>query len=299
MASLAVKNLFGVAGKTVAVTGGSRGIGFMIASGFVQNGAHVIITARNADQCAEAAAELNALAASGGGDGDGDQQGSCVALPGDLSTVEGCDAFAAQVADTFSTSRSMEPPALNVLVNNSGTSWGAPLERFPEAGWDKVMDLNVKAPFFLTKACLPLLRAGASPDDPARVINVGSIAGIRGMSTPTYSYDVSKASIHMLTQKLGHDLAHGAGGHAGGGRVTVNAIAPGIVPSAMSNQLQAYATEESLSRSAPLGRQGRASDMAGAALFLASQAGAWITGTTVSVDGGCVALPLPIRDDDH
>jgi len=298
MASLALKSLFGVAGKTVAVTGGSRGIGFMIASGFVQNGAHVVITARSADQCEAAAAELNAMAAASADDGD-QPTGSCVALPGDLSTVDGCDAFAAQVAETFTTSRSMEPPALNVLVNNSGTSWGAPLEKFPEAGWDKIMDLNVKAPFFLTKACLPLLRAGATPDDPARVINVGSIAGIRGMSTPTYSYDVSKASIHMLTQKLGHDLAHGAGGHAGGGRVTVNAIAPGIVPSAMSSQLQAYATEESLSRSAPLGRQGRPADMAGAALFLASEAGAWITGTTVSVDGGCAALPLPIRDDDH
>ena len=292
--SLAVRSLFGVAGKTVAVTGGSRGIGFMIAAGFVQNGAHVIITARNADQCASAAADLNAMAA----DVDG-ETGSCVALPGDLSSVEGCEAFAQQVGDTVSTSRSMEAPALNVLVNNSGTSWGATIESFPEAGWDKVMDLNVKAPFFLTKACLPLLRAGATPDDPARVINVGSIAGIRGMSTPTYSYDVSKASIHMLTQKLGHDLAHGAGGHAGGGRVTVNAIAPGIVPSAMSSQLQAYATEESLTRSNPLGRQGRPADMAGAALFLASEAGAWITGTTVSVDGGAVAHPMQIRDDDH
>lgn len=168
-----------------------------------------------------------------------------------------------------------------MLVNNSGTSWGEPLSSYPDAAWDKVMALNVRACFNTTRAALPLLEAAATAADPSRVVNVGSIAGITPQAWPTYAYDASKAAVHHLTLKLAGELAPR--------RITVNAVAPGVVPSKMSDQLTAYATKDEIARSVPLGRVGSAADMAGAVLYLASRAGAWVSGSTLVVDGGALA----------
>lgn len=269
MEDLQVGSLFGVRDKVVLVTGGATGIGLMIAAGFVANGARVYVASRSLERCDAAAKELDAAG-----------PGRCFALSEDLSTESGCVNLAAQL-------RARED-RLHVLVNNSGTSWGAPLETHSEKGWDKVYALNVKGIFFLTRECLPLLDAGSAPDDPARVINIGSIAGIKPQVFPTFSYDVSKAAVHHLTRKLADELAdrRGKGGHA----VTVNAIAPGYVPSRMSAQLAEYEESKAIAESGiPLRRRGAAGDMAGAALYLASAAGAWVTGVTVPVDGGHLA----------
>lgn len=269
MKDLSVGELFGVEGKTVLVTGGARGIGLMIAAGFVANGARVYIASRSKDACEAAAKQLTA-----------EGPGTCVALSEDLSTEAGC----VNLAKMF---RAREE-RLHVLVNNSGTSWGAPLEKHSERGWDKVYALNVKGIFFLTRELLPALDAGSTTTDPARVINIGSIAGERPQVFPTYAYDASKAAVHHITRKLADELAdrRQKGGHA----ITVNAIAPGYVPSAMSDGLAMYKESEEIAKSGiPLRRKGAPQDMAGAALFLSSNAGAWITGTTVRVDGGFLA----------
>jgi NAD(P)-dependent dehydrogenase (short-subunit alcohol dehydrogenase family) len=269
MRDLSVGELFGVKGKTVIVTGGAKGIGLMIAAGYVANGANVYIASRSKDVCEAAAKKLTQ-----------EGPGTCVALSEDLSTEAGC----VNLAKMF---RAKED-RLHVLVNNSGTSWGAPLEKHSEKGWDKVYALNVKGIYFLTRELLPALDAGSTATDPARVINIGSIAGQRPQVFPTYSYDVSKAAVHHLTHKLADELAdrRQKGGHS----ITVNAIAPGYVPSAMSDSLAMYKESEEIARSGiPLRRKGAPGDMAGAALFLSSNAGAWITGTTVRVDGGFLA----------
>ena len=179
---------------------------------------------------------------------------------------------------------------MSVLVNNSGVSWGEPMDTYPDAAWDKLWNLNVKSIFTLTRALLPLLDAGSSPGDPGRVINVGSIAGIAPQPVPTYAYDASKAAVHMLTKKLAGELADR--GADGGHSITVNAIAPGFVPSRMSAQLLTYASEELISSGIPLGRLGSPEDMGGAASYLASRAGAWVTGSVITVDGGTTSQPL-------
>ncbi|MFE7418077.1 SDR family oxidoreductase [Rhodococcus sp. NPDC057529] len=250
--------LFDVAGKTVLVTGGSRGIGLMIARGFVEAGATVIISSRKADICKQAAEELS-------------QFGHCIAHPADLATDEGIDSLAARTAEIA--------PSLDVLVNNAGATWGAPLDEFPGSGFDKVMAVNVKAVFLLTQKLLPQLRAAASADDPARVINIGSIDGLRVSSSDNFSYAASKAAVHMLTRKEAASLA--------AEHITVNAIAPGLFPTKM----MAHALDDDVARQQvlgriPLHRTGTPEDIAGTAIFLSSRAGAYLTGAVIPVDGG-------------
>lgn len=279
MAHLKAASLFGIAGKVALVTGGSRGIGSMIAKAFVANGAKVYISSRKADQCNQMADSLNEYAASIS------SEGSCHSLPADQGTTEGCLKLVSDLKE--------KEKALHILVNNSGTSWGQPLETFSEKGWDKVLELNVKAPFTMIKECLPLLdEAGKDFNDPARVINIGSIVGLRPQAVPTYSYDASKAALHSLTTKLGAELPRRANKSC----ITVNAIAPGYVPSEMSKGLnQTGGSHEDfyaeISKHHPIGRVGSESDMGGAALFLASPASAWVTGVVIPVDGGVTAKP--------
>jgi len=255
-----MNNLFSVEGKTVVVTGGSRGIGLMIARGFVEGGARVYVSSRKAEACERVAAELSRV-------------GECVALPADLSGEAACRRLAEDVGE--------REGRVHVLVNNAGATWGAALEEYPGAAWDKVLDLNLKAPFFLTRAVLPLLEAAAGPDDPARVVNVGSIDGLRVPLMPTYAYSASKAGLHHLTRVLAREL--------GPRGVTVNAIAPGPFESKMmAETLRRYGDQ--IAAAAPLGRIGRPDDMAGAALYLASRAGANVTGAVIPVDGGLTTL---------
>ncbi len=248
-------DLFSISGKTALVTGGSRGIGKMIATGFVEAGAKVYVSSRKAEACHELAAELSRV-------------GECIALPADLSTEPGCRALADALAERES--------MLHILVNNAGNTWGAPFEQFDDAAWDRVLSLNVKGVFHTTKFMTPLLRAASGPDDPARVINIGSIDGIMVSVLETYSYSASKAAVHQLTRNLAKRLAPS---------ITVNAIAPGPFESKMmAATLEAFG--EQIATNAPLKRIGRPDDMAGAAIFLASRAGAYLTGALIPVDGG-------------
>jgi NAD(P)-dependent dehydrogenase (short-subunit alcohol dehydrogenase family) len=254
-----VAELFSIRGKVALVTGGSRGIGEMIARGYVAAGARVYISSRKAEACDELAAELSEV-------------GECRSLPADLSTSEGCDDLARRLSDL--------EPKLHVLVNNAGAAWGAPLGEYGADGFDKVMDLNVRAVFLLTQALVPQLRAAATPDDPARVIDIGSIDGIHVPSLPTFAYSASKAAVHQLTRHLGQVLAPD--------HVTVNAIAPGLFPSKMTAFL--FEHEAQLVGDIPLGRSGTPEDMAGIAIYLASRAGAYTTGAIIPVDGGFATL---------
>jgi NAD(P)-dependent dehydrogenase (short-subunit alcohol dehydrogenase family) len=258
--SSAPESLFSVTGKKVVVTGGSRGIGLMIARGFVRAGADVLIAARKADQLATAVDELAEF-------------GAVESEVADVSTEAGARALAASVLEWS--------PTLHVLVNNAGATWGAPLEDFPESGFDKVIATNVKGPFFLTSALIGALRAAATADDPARVINIGSVDGIRPPMMESYPYGASKAGIHHLTRHLAHHLARD--------HITVNAIAPGPFESKMmAFALDDPTTRAGIERSVPLGRIGRPDDMAGTAIFLASRAGSYLTGSVIAVDGGIV-----------
>ena len=249
-------DLFDLSGKTAVVTGGSRGIGLMIARGLLQAGARVYLSSRKADACAAAEQELAPY-------------GAAVAIPADLSLDAEWQRLAAEVG--------RREPALNVLVNNAGATWGAPIEEFPAAGWDKVVDLNLKAPFFLTRAFLPMLEAAGTSEDPARVINIGSIDGLRVPPFPTYAYSASKAGLHHLTRVLAREL--------GPRHITVNAVAPGPFESKMmATTLETFG--DAIAEAAPLKRIGRPDDMAGVAIYLASRAGAYVTGTVIPVDGG-------------
>ena len=246
--------LFDLHGRTALVTGGTRGIGMMIARGLLDAGATVFISSRKAQAGDEAVAELG---------------GDVTSLPADVSTEAECLRLAGEVAE--------RADGLHILVNNAGATWGEPFEEFPASAWDKVLDLNLKAPFFLARACLPMLTATATPDDPARIINVGSIDGLRVPELPTYSYSASKAAVHHLTRVLAREL--------GPRHVTVNAIAPGPFESRMMAATLESRGEE-IAAASPLGRIGRPDDMAGAAVFLASRAGAYVTGAVLPVDGG-------------
>ncbi|MGZ8762634.1 MAG: SDR family oxidoreductase [Acidimicrobiia bacterium] len=254
-----MSDLFSVAGKVALVTGGSRGIGLMIASGFVDAGARVYISSRKADVCDAVAAELS-------------ERGECISIPADLSTEAECLRLASTVAE--------REDRLDILVNNAGATWGAPLETFDDAAWDRVLAINVKGVFHLTKFLLPQLEAAGTAEEPARVINIGSIDGIQVPIMETYSYSSSKAAVHQLTRHLAKRLAPS---------ITVNAIAPGPFESKMmAATLEAFGDQ--IAASSPLKRIGRPDDMAGAAIFLASRAGAYLTGAIIPVDGGMATL---------
>ncbi len=258
-------NLFDISGKTALVTGGSRGIGEMIADGLTRAGARVIISSRKTADIEATGERLGAL-------------GDCVAITGDISSLEGAQALAAATRERF--------PSLDILVNNAGAVWGAPLEQFPQAGWEKVISTNVEGIFHLTVALLGELRASASAEDPARVINIGSIDGLRTPSVPNYSYSASKAAVHMLTRHLARELAPQ--------HITVNAIAPGPFESRMMAwALENPDTRAVVEREVPLGRIGRADDVAGLTMFLASRAGAYMTGTVIPLDGGITGCSSP------
>jgi len=253
-----MSDLFDVSAKTALVTGGSRGIGLMIARGLLQAGARVIVSSRKADDVQAAAQELAEL-------------GDCEAIPADVSTPEGAAELARATAARF--------PELDILVNNAGVGWGAPLEEFPPGGWAKVLHTNVQGVFDLTIALLPALRAAADVADPARVINIGSIDGLRTPSLENYSYSASKAAVHMLTRHLAKRLASE--------HITVNAIAPGPFESKMTAfMFDTQENRELVEQMVPLGRIGRPDDVAGLTLFLSSRAGAYLTGTVIPLDGG-------------
>lgn len=254
-----MQKLFDVSGKVALVTGGSRGIGEMIAAGFVAHGVKTYISSRKEDVCVATAARLSA-------------KGECVSIPADLSTMDGIKHLANEIRE--------REPQLDILVNNAGATWGAAIEEFPESGWDKVMDINVKGPFFLTQALLPLLEKAATPEDPARIINVGSIDGINVNKLGTYSYGPGKAAIHHLTRTFASHLAER--------NITANAIAPGPFPSKMTAGIAKVMGEE-IRQQVPLKRWGEPEDMAGTAIYLASRAGAYVSGAVIPVDGGIVA----------
>jgi 2-deoxy-D-gluconate 3-dehydrogenase len=264
--ALSTANLFSVEGKTVLVTGGSRGIGEMIAAGFLANGARVFISSRKAEVCDATAARLAEA-----------YGGECVSVPADLATLEGIDALAAALADE---------PKLHVLVNNAGASWGAPVEEFPEVGWDKVMDTNVKGVFFLTQKLLAKLEAAGTAEDPARVINIGSIDGIRTPMFDTWSYGPSKAAVHALTRQMASRLVKR--------NIVANAIAPGPFPTWMLSTGVGTGGDvegtdwDAVGRTVPRGRVGSPEDIAGTTLFLCSRAGAYVVGEVIALDGGIV-----------
>ena len=249
--SARLTELFGLDGKVALVTGGARGIGRLIAEGFVEAGAaRVFVASRNPD---------------------GAEEIGCIPLAADLTSEAGCQALAADLV--------AREARLDILVNNSGASWLAPLETYPEAEWDRLFQLNLKAPFFLTRALLPLLEAAGGPDDPARVINVGSIAGSIAESQFCYAYGLSKGALHQLGRMLAKELAPR--------HITVNTIAPGRFATRMTKGITDDATRyERDAAAVPLGRWGSADDIAGVALLLASHAGAYLTGATIPLDGG-------------
>jgi len=248
--------LFSLQGRSALITGGSRGIGRMIAEGFLAQGARVYISARKAAACDQAAKELSAF-------------GTCVSLPADVSTVEGAKALVEAYAK--------HEDSLDILVNNAGAAWGAPYDEFPESGWDKVVDLNLKAPFFLTQALTPMLKKAAT-DHLAKVINIASIDGISVNPLETYSYAASKAGLIQLTRRMALRLAQD--------RIAVTAIAPGAFASDMNKEARDHGDE--VKGRIPAGRIGEPEDMAGAAIFLASRAGDYVVGSTLVVDGGVI-----------
>jgi len=252
---MSTSDLFSIDGKTALVTGGTRGIGRMIAEGYVDAGATVYISSREAEACAAVAGELS-------------KKGTCVGIPVDLSKEAECRRLAEEMEARVD--------KLDILVNNAGATWGTPLDDFDEAAFERVLSLNVKGVFHLTKFLVPLLQKAGTQDEPARVINIGSIDGLSVPVLETYAYSASKAAVHMLTRHLARRLAP---------TITVNAIAPGPFESKMmAATLEAFG--EQIAAAAPLKRIGRPDDMAGAAIYLASRAGAYLTGAVIPVDGG-------------
>jgi NAD(P)-dependent dehydrogenase (short-subunit alcohol dehydrogenase family) len=249
-----MKDLFSLQGRVALVTGGSRGIGRMIATGFLHQGAKVYITARKAAVCDATAQELSAI-------------GPCISLPIDVSTLEGARSLAEELA--------RREDHLDILVNNAGAAWGEPFDTFPEQGWDKVVDLNMKTPFFLTQAFHPMLKKAAQ-QRPAKVINIASIDGISVNAWETYSYTASKAGLLHLTKRMALRLAQD--------NIVVNGIAPGPFPSDMNKEARDHG--DAVADRVPIGRVGNTEDMAGAAIYLASRAGDYVVGETIVVDGG-------------
>ncbi len=251
-----MKDLFSVKDKVALVTGGGQGIGLMIAQGLVEAGAKTYISSRKSDVIDKEAAALS-------------KSGTCIAVQADLSTEEGCNALAEEIGK--------REDQLHIVVNNAGNNWGAPFEEYPDAAFDRCYALNVKGVFHLTRALVPLLSKAASDDDPARVINIGSIDGIQAPFLETYAYSATKAAVLHMTRVLARKLAPK--------RITVNAIAPGPFESKMMHEtLEAFGDQ--IKSTIPLGRIGRPEDMAGATIYLASRAGAYLTGMTIRVDGG-------------
>ena len=257
-----LSDLFTLEGRTALITGGSRGIGKMIAAGFLAQGAKVYISSRKAGACDDTASELSA------------RGGTCISLPQDISTVEGCQALADRLGE--------HEQKLDILVNNAGAAWGAPFDDFPESGWDKVMNLNLKSPFFLTKALTPRLKAAASVERPAKVIHIASIDGIRPNPQETYSYHASKAGLIHLTRRMAARLIHD--------NIVVSAIAPGAFATEMNRAARDHAND--VVRFIPAGRIGRDEDMQGVAIYLASRAGDYTVGVTITVDGGVAYASL-------
>lgn len=261
MAMPILERLFSLEGKTALVTGGATGIGRMIATALAGAGARVLIASRKADACEAAAAAIN----------EEGHPGTVEGLGGDVSSEAGIVALAAAVE--------ARTDRLEILFNNAGVSWGAPLETFPHAAWQKVMDVNVAGLFTVTQRLLPLLEASSSPQDPARIVNLGSVMGSAPLAEKVYSYAASKAAVHHLTRCLAKELA--------GRHVTVNAFAPGPFQSKMT--AFATGTDEqaaAVGRGVPLGRIGSPDDIAGAALFLCGRGGAYVTGAILPIDGG-------------
>ncbi len=254
-------NLFSLQGKVALVTGGATGIGFMCAEALVQAGAHVFIVSRKLDACAKAAGELNALGGSG----------KVSFFAGDVATEAGVAALVSELKS--------HTDKLHILVNNAGRSWGAPLEQFPFAAWEQVMSLNVAGMFTLTRDLLPMLESSSTEEDPARVVNLGSVMGAANLGNGPYSYSASKAAVHHLTRILGKELAHR--------HITVNAFAPGPFISKMTAfALKDPAIRERAEANIPVGRLGRKEDIAGALLFLCGRGGAYTTGAILPLDGG-------------
>ncbi len=256
---MSVSSLFDIRGKTALVTGGSRGIGLMIARGFVEAGVKVYISSRKAEACEKAAAELS-------------KSGVCVPLAHDLGTTAEVHKLAQEIK--------AREKKLDILINNAGAAWAEPFETYSESGWDKVIDLNLKGVFLLTQALLPLLREAATDDDPARVVNIGSIDGIIAPHLESYAYSASKAGVHQLTRHLSKHLARE--------RITVNAIAPGPFDTKMLAPVLAT-QRKAIEQSVPRGRIGIDDDMIGAAIFFCSKASSYVTGTVLPVDGGIQA----------
>jgi NAD(P)-dependent dehydrogenase (short-subunit alcohol dehydrogenase family) len=251
-----MQDLFSIKGKTAVVTGGSRGIGLMIARGFVEAGAKTYISSRKADVCDKVAAELS-------------QVGECISIPADLSTEAGCRYLADEIAK--------REEKLHILVNNAGATWGAPMAEYPDEAFDKVMNLNVKSIFHLTRFLVPLLEKAGTKEDPARIINIGSVDGLQVPALETYAYSSSKAGVHHLTRVLAHQLAPQ--------NIIANAIAPGPFHSKMmAETIERFG--DNMRATNPRGRLGEPEDMAGTAIFLSSRASAYITGVVIPVDGG-------------
>jgi len=252
--------LFCLQGKTALVTGGAHGLGRMIAEGLLRAGATVAITSRDPDRCATAAAEMASL-------------GRCIPLPVDLSTADAAVEVAQQFRDGVG--------KCDILINNAGKTWGAPIEKFPDKAWAGVMAVNVQAPFTLIRELLPELRAAGTADDPARIVNIGSVAGMKTERLHAYSYAASKAAIHMLTRDLAGDLASE--------HITVNAVIPGYFPTHMTAHMRdGDAVNPELLSHIPLRRLGRPADIAGIVVLLSSRSGSYITGALIPVDGGLV-----------
>jgi NAD(P)-dependent dehydrogenase (short-subunit alcohol dehydrogenase family) len=251
-------SIFSIKNKIALVTGGTSGIGYMIATGLLKHGAKVYVASRKAEACAKTAKELSAF-------------GQCVGIAADLSTEQGC-------IDLINEIQQREGK-LNILVNNAGVTWGAPLEEYPGSAWDKIQNLNVKSAFVMTQKSLPLLQAAATESDPARVINITSVAGQLTGSMQAYAYGPSKAALNHLTRILANELASK--------HITVNAIAPGVFPSRMTKfVLQDEASTALQRKQVPLNRLGEPEDMEGLAVFLSSPASAYITGNVICLDGG-------------